>query len=67
MNTTIMTLKIPPTESSNAITIILSATLWDITRNGLRVLNNLKILIAGMFRLESDISNMEEHTMKKSN
>jgi len=44
ITTTIITLKIEPTDSIKAATIIFIAMLWLITLNGLNALNNLKIL-----------------------
>ena len=61
-----MTFMIPPTDSSNPITIILRAGLLDITLNGLRVLSNLKIFIAGIFKPDNIISKMLDDTIKKS-
>jgi hypothetical protein len=66
MASTIRTLKIWLTESSSATTIILRPTFLEINLSGRKTLSILRILMKGTSKPESDMSAIEDITMKKS-
>lgn len=65
-STTIITLKIAPTDSNSDATISFIAILCEMTLNGLSVLSSLKILITGNSTFVNDISSSEVATIKQS-
>jgi len=67
VTTTKPTLKIPPTDYTNAMTIVFMPELCEMNLKGLRVLKSLKTLITGSLT-ESKLASIKlMTTMKKSN
>jgi hypothetical protein len=61
------TLKIAPTDSNRAETIIRIAMLWEIILKGLRILNNLNIFSTEMSNVaDTTMSTIAVTTIKKS-